>query len=255
MRNKFFVPLILLPIVIGGIYATAQSQEAPVVEKPAAIPPQNAPIKPADAEDDRASLRVTPDTGGKVRASIIRNAPLRSDYVMGDPDAPIVMVEYASLSCPHCAHFSNTVLPVLEEKYVKTGKMAYILRNFALNEPALRGAMLLHCVGDSSTEKYYTFARVLFDAQPRWAFDENFLSSLETIATVGGLSKKQFNDCVRDMDREIEVLKLKKEAADELQIPHTPYLYIAGEAYEGEKTAEAVSRFIDAKLAEIAPKK
>ena len=226
--------------------ALAQTQQ----EKPKAIAPQNAPIKAVD--DDAGSLRVTADTGGAVRASLIRNAPLRSDYVLGNRNAPVVMVEYASLSCPHCAHFSNTVLPVLEEKYIKTGKLAYVLRQFPLNEPALRGAMLLDCVGESSEEQYYTFARVLFDAQKRWAFDENFLTGLETIATVGGLSKKQFQSCTNDMDREMKVLQVKKDATDDLKIPHTPFFFIAGEVYEGEKTPEAVSQFIDAKLAKSA---
>ncbi len=248
---------IILAIVTSlSLVTSAYAETAPAgdVVKPAKIAAQNAPVKAAtdDADD---SLKVTKNTGGVVDSPLIRNAPLRSDYVMGKRDAKIVMVEYASLSCPHCAHFSNDVLPALEEKYIKTGKMAYVLRPFALNEPALRGAMLLNCVGDSSTEKYYTFARVLFEAQKRWAFDENFLTSLETIASVGGVSKKQFNDCVKDMDREIAVLKIKKEANDELKIPHTPYIYIAGEAYEGEKTVEAISQFIDAKLAALEKKK
>src|SRR3954468_7537936 len=98
---------------------------------------------------------------------------------MGKPSAPIVMVEYASLSCPHCAHFSNTVLPELEKHYIETGKLRYVLRQFPLNEPALKGAVLLDCVGEQSKDKYFIFSKVLFDAQDKWAFDGNYMSGLE----------------------------------------------------------------------------
>lgn len=209
---------------------------------------QNAPVNAPKADPTIQT------TGGPVTISnspLIKNAPLKSDFVQGDRKAPVVIVEYASLSCPHCAHFSNTVLPELEKNYIEKGKVAYVLRQFPLNEPAMRGAMLVQCVGESSEEKYYTFSRVLFDAQPRWAFDANFMTGLETIATVGGLSKKQFQDCVNDKDREIAVLEAKKRANDELKIPYTPLVYINGELYEGPKTYGEISQRIDAKLAKI----
>jgi protein-disulfide isomerase len=202
---------------------------------------------PAKAEEE--SLKITKDSGGKSTSSLITRAPLRDDHVMGKKDAPVVMVEYASLSCPHCAHFSNTVLPELEKKYVETGKLRYVLRPFPLNEPALKGAILLECVGEQSHERYYTFARVLFDAQRKWAFDANHMAGLETIARVGGMSSEQFAGCMSSTEREMKVLKIKKEANDDLKIPHTPYFFIAGEVYNGDRTVEAVSAFIDAKLA------
>ena len=198
------------------------------------------------AEDP--NLKVTMDSAGKSTSSLINNAPLKSDFVMGKSTAPIIMIEYASLSCPHCAHFSNSVLPELQKKYIETGQIRYILRQFPLNDPALKGAMLLDCVGEQSAEKYYVFAKVLFDAQSKWAFDGNYMEGLETIANVGGLSKDQFGGCVGDTDREMKMLKAKKIATDELGVPHTPYIFIAGEVYEGDRSVEAISAFIDAKL-------
>jgi protein-disulfide isomerase len=165
------------------------------------------------------------------------------------------MIEYASLSCPHCGHFSTAVLPTLQKDYIETGKMRYILRQFPLNEPALKGAMLLDCVGEQSNDKYFVFARVLFDAQSKWAFDTNYMAGLETIALVGGLSKDQFLNCVNNTDREVKVLKEKKMAEDNIKIPHTPYIFINNEIYEGERTPEAVTQFINKKLAEAAAKK
>lgn len=199
---------------------------------------------------EEPNLKVTKDSGGKSTSSLILDAPLKTDYVMGSDKAPVVIVEYASLSCPHCAHFSNSVLPELQKKYIDTAKVRYVLRQFPLNEPALKGAMLVECVGEQNREKYFVFSKVLFDAQSKWAFDGNFLGGLETIANVGGLNKEQFQGCINNTDREMKVLNIKKLATDELKIPHTPYLFIAGEVYSGNLSVEDVSAFIDAKLAQ-----
>ena len=204
---------------------------------------------PADTSDE-PNLKVTKGSGGTSTSRLIYEAPARYDYVLGDRNAPVMIIEYASFSCPHCAHFSNTVLPQLEKHYVETGKAAYILRPFPLNEPALKAAMLADCVGEQSVNRYYIFSRVLFDAQKKWAFDGNFMSGLQTIANVGGLSTKEFMGCVNNTDREMHILKLKKAANEELKIPHTPYFFIDGEVYGGERTFEAMSKFIDAKLAQ-----
>lgn len=200
------------------------------------------------------NMRPPKDSGGRIISDLIKDAPLDEDFAMGNKKAPLKMIEYASLSCPHCAHFSNTVLPELEKKYIKTGKMLYILRPFPLNEPALKGAMLLDCIGEQNPDKYYVFARVLFDSQSKWAFDSNFMSALETIAAVGGISKDQFNNCVMPTEREVKILKMKKQATDELKIPHTPYIIIGDEAYDGDRSPAAVSAFIEKKLAETGKK-
>jgi protein-disulfide isomerase len=244
MRKYFVITLAVLTFTSLGV---AYAQQAATPAAPATpIAAQNAP---AQAEKPDPTIKESGNTGGVVRSYLIQDAPLRNDYVLGKKDAPVVMVEYASLSCPHCAHFSNTVLPELEKKYINTGKLAYVLRQFPLNEPAMRAAMLVDCVGSSSEEQYYVFSRVLFDAQNRWAFDSNFMEGLETIAGVGGISKAQFKNCVSDKDREMKLLKQKKTDNDELKIPHTPYIVIGGEAYTGDRNVVEVSKFIDAKLA------
>ncbi len=206
-----------------------------------------APALPATAQPD--SMKVIPGSGGVSTSYIIKNAPLSDDYVMGDAKAPLILIEYASMTCPHCAHFANGVLPELEKKYVKTGKMRYILRQFPIDEVALKVAMLLECVGDQNSDKYYKFASVFFDSQGRWA-NERYLEHLETISMVGGLSRQQFAGCINNTDREMRILKQKKLAVEEVKLPATPYIFIGGEVYAGERTVEAMSAFIDAKLAQ-----
>jgi protein-disulfide isomerase len=240
-----------LSLLLGSA-SLAYAQAAPAGKAPAAEAGKPAPAPEPFAEPN---MKLPKNSGGITNSPLIKDAPLPQDFVMGSATAPLTMIEYASLTCPHCAHFSSTVLPVLIKEYVDTGKMRYILRQFPLNEPALKAAMLLNCVGEQSSEKYYVFAKVLFDAQPKWAFDSNYMAGLETIATVGGLSKDQFLNCTVNTQRELETLKQKKLHADELKVPHTPYIFVGNEAYEGDRTPEAISKFIEKKLAEITAKK
>lgn len=222
---------------------TSTNTNAKTAEKTTFVPALPATAQPSN-------MKVIQGSGGMSTSYIIKNAPQADDYVLGDAKASLIMVEYASMTCPHCAHFANTILPELEKKYVQTGKMRYILRQFPLNEAALKAAMLLECVGDQNSAKYYVFARVLFDAQNKWAFDANYMEGLETIAMVGGLSRNQFSGCVNNTDREMRILKQKKLAVEELQLPATPYIFIGGEVYAGDRTVAAISAFIDAKLAQ-----
>ncbi len=241
---RHFIVIVSLAAALGiGITVYAQQSPAPVYQAPTKPAPTDMAAEP--------NMKMLRDSGGVSTSSLINRAPLEDDFVMGKEDAPIVIVEYASMTCPHCAHFTNTVMPELEKKYIDTGKVRYILRQFPLNEPALKAAVLLDCVGNQNKAKYYVFAKVLFDAQNKWAFDNNYMAGLETIAAVGGLSHEQFMGCMSNTTREMRVLKVKKAATDELKIPHTPYIFIGGEVYSGEHSFESISKFIDAKLEEV----
>lgn len=185
----------------------------------------------------------------KVDYAALTKAPLSGDFIMGNKGARVTIVEYASLSCPHCAHFHKDVLPELKKKYIDTGKALYILRQFPINEPALKGALLVDCVGqESGADRYYTFVNVLFNAQNKWAFDPNFLASLETFAKVGGVSKEKFDACMVDSTRELKLLKVKQEATDTLKVNHTPYFFINAHRYDDDVTVERMSAYIDSQL-------
>lgn len=191
-----------------------------------------------------------------VDSPLLSSAPSGSDFVEGNPDAPIVMIEYASMTCPHCAKFHTTIMPELTKRYIKTGKMAYIFRPYPLNEPALKASMLMDCVGEKQgTERYYTFTKVLFEAQNKWAFDSNWMSSLATFAKVGGVSGGMFDECTTDSAREIKLLNMKRAATKELGVDRTPTVFINGHRYDDEPTVEKITAYIDSLLAETKPSK
>lgn len=185
----------------------------------------------------------------KVDSAQITKAPLGTDYALGNPKAPVVLVEYASLTCPHCAHFHRDVLPALTKNYIDTGKLVYVLRPYPLNEPALKASMLLDCIGEQQgAPRYYTFARVLFEAQSKWAFDTNWLSSLQTFAKVGGVSGEMFEQCTTDSGLEIKLLNMKRNATKDLQIDKTPYVFINGHRYDDALNLEKITAYIDSQL-------
>jgi protein-disulfide isomerase len=156
----------------------------------------------------------------------------KTDHVLGDNKAPITIVEYASLSCTHCAHFHKDILPQLKKAYIDTGKVRLILRSFPLNDPALKGAVLLNCL---DPEQYYTFAKVLFELQEKWAFDEKFLQNLQQISSVGGVSAEKFGSCMSNVAIEKQVLEDRKKAEEELKIRSTPTFFVNGHRIEGAR--------------------
>jgi protein-disulfide isomerase len=180
------------------------------------------------------------------QAPSIKNAPLPTDYMQGSKNAPVTIIEYASLTCPHCAHFHNTVYPALKKDFIDTGKARYILRPFPLNEPALKAAILVDCAVDiKGPEGYYTFVKVLFDTQNRWAFDANFINSLKAFAGVGGMRELEFDACIKDEARERKILQIKKTANEEVQVPHTPYFIVNGKPFNGHGNIETFAAHIN----------
>lgn len=185
----------------------------------------------------------------EVNSSLLTSAPLKSDYVMGKKDAPVTLVEYASLSCPHCAHFHKDVLPQIKKNYIDTGKVNYVLRQFPLNDAALKGALLVDCVGEEGgANKYYTFVDVLFNGQNNWAMDANYLASLETFAKVGGVNKENFDKCMSDSSRELKLLQVRKDATDTLKVSSTPSLFIDNIRFDADMTYENIAAQIDKRL-------
>ncbi len=167
------------------------------------------------------------------------------DIVTGVADAPVTIVEYASLSCPHCAHFHNEVFSELRTRYIEPGKVRLVFRHFPLNAPALAGAIAVNCVEPSERHKYL---KVLFAAQDKWAFDTNYQDAIGGIVFVGGLSHDQLNACRADKALEERILKIRQEAAQKGWVESTPTFFINGQKYVGDRSLEGMSKAIDAML-------
>jgi protein-disulfide isomerase len=125
------------------------------------------------------------------------------DRVLGKANAKVTLIEYASLSCPHCAAFHNTVLPAIKREYIDTGKVRLIFRDFPLNEPALHAAKLAHCAGEQGGDvAYFTMLQTLFETQQSWAFDQQFAGKLTQIAAAQKLDASKPEKCRSDKSLE-----------------------------------------------------
>lgn len=176
---------------------------------------------------------------------------LADDHVLGNPDASVIVIEYASLSCPHCAHSHGETFPRLKEKYMDTGKIAYVYRNFPFNDPALRGAMLSECAGDA---QFYKYISVLMKSQDKWAFTSDYMGALRSIARIGGMSEEAFDACMKDEKIQNRVVAGMTWAANELGVNSTPTTFVNGEKLPGFQSIEALSKIIDPLLEKGAPK-
>lgn len=168
------------------------------------------------------------------------------DVVIGQADAPVTIIEYSSMSCPHCATFYNEVFPRLKEKYIDTGTVKFTNRQLPLNEPALRAGMLIHCVGK---ERNPRFTKVLFELQDKWAFERDFLESLKKIAAVGGFSNEQFDACMENKEVEEAVLQSRQEAVNQLNVNSTPSFFVNGKELSGNVTLAVFDQAIEEALA------
>ena len=127
------------------------------------------------------------------------------DFIIGEKNAPITIIEYASLSCGHCADFHINSLPNLIEEFVDTGKAKIIFRDFPFNYPALLGSMVLRCVPEDIR---YEYASALYQLQSKWVVQENAEAKKELykIMQSGGMTKENFNECINNVDLENEIL-------------------------------------------------
>jgi protein-disulfide isomerase len=169
--------------------------------------------------------------------------PRLQDMVLGKAEAPVTIIEYASLTCPHCASFHADVLPTLKTEYIDTGKAKLIFRDFPLDQLAFAGAVLARCGGP---EKYYTFLNVLFAQQRQWAGASDPKAALVQIGRLGGVSSEQFEKCLQDKALGDYILNSRLEGNQKHGVSSTPTLIINGKAESGVPSLADLRKKLDA---------
>lgn len=170
-----------------------------------------------------------------------------NDFVIGSRNAKIVMIEYSSLSCPHCKDFHANIFKKIKDEYIDTGKVLYVYRSFPTNRSALAGSKLCQCVEKSDFFKMLT---TLFEAQSSWAYTNNYTTALLNIAKLGGISEAKFKTCQEDKKLEEAILKVALDASNKLHITGTPTFFINGDEISGERPFSAFKEIFDKKLGE-----
>lgn len=173
-------------------------------------------------------------------AEIAKAGPL-GDEVVGKQDAPVTIIEYASMTCGHCAAFHNTTYPELKKRYIDTGKVRYILREFPLDPLAAAGFMLARCAGK---DKYYPMVEILFEKQKEWAVQQP-LPPLTAIAKQAGFMQERFEQCLSDQKILEGIEATRTHAAEKLGVNSTPTFFVNGKILRGAVTIDELAKEIE----------
>jgi protein-disulfide isomerase len=152
------------------------------------------------------------------------------EMALGDPNAPNVIIEYASMTCPHCAAFHGTTFKKLKEKYIDTGKMRLVFREFPFDGLALRASVLARCSG---AQGYFPMVDVLFSQQSAWSQAKDPMAALATIGRLGGIGQDRFAACMADQTLFDAVVKNRMTGANEHKVDSTPSFIINGDRLSG----------------------
>jgi protein-disulfide isomerase len=171
------------------------------------------------------------------------------EQALGSDQAPVTVVEYASLSCSHCADFHTKVFPGLKEKYIETGKVRYVLREFPLNNEAYAAAALARCVGD---DKYFPFVGALFATQQNWFCpDCDTEAGLKKLWKQAGLGEDKFKQCLDPKTNKAQldaILEIRKRGAEKFGVNSTPTFFVNGQKVAGVTSLEDLEKAMEPHL-------
>lgn len=169
------------------------------------------------------------------------------DMILGDPNAPVTIIEYASLSCPHCAEFHIQMLPKLKSEYIDQGKAKLVFRDFPLNKPALEAAVLARCMGPM---RFFGIADALFRQQQTWVTEDS-LNQLASFARTAGIDQATFDACQTEQTTKQTIIERMQEDQEEFGIDATPTFIVNGQKVQGVQSYEEFKAILDARLADI----
>lgn len=185
------------------------------------------PASPGPTPTPAAATTASPD-----KAAILSVQP--TDHVEGDPNAPITLIEYASFTCPHCAHFNTVELPKLKEKWIDTGKVKLVYRDFPLDQTAAKAAELAQCAGK---DKYFAVVDMIFRGQLNWATASDPIAELSKSLRIAGMGEKEVKACLAD-PKVADAVVASYRSGEQVGVDSTPTLFINGEKFTGARPIE-----------------
>lgn len=192
-----------------------------------------------------APARAEKSASGKAPVDELMAPGALPDIVQGSAEAPVTIVEYASMTCSHCAAFHHEIYPALKKSYIDTGKAKFILREFPLDPLATAAFMLARELGD----KRDAGVDLLFSQQKNWAFGDKPLDGLANVLKQAGLGQEKFEAVLKDQALYEKVNKVRDRAAEKFGVNSTPTFFINGDKYTGEMSVADFDKIIAAKSA------
>lgn len=232
LKNKIFIALIVLLVLIGiGIWASAKSADR---------------SKNMNRETRKLVTEVKEDSEGLLKV-------LDSDILIGDKDAKVLFIDYASMSCPHCASFYSDAYDQLKEDYIDKGLVKFVYRDFPLNRESLVAAAIAICRANElepadKAEGYHDFVKRMFDTQNSWIFNTKPIEKLISIAVLEGMSANSASDCTKNLELQDQILAGRFKAAKSLNIQSTPTFFINNKKISGFIGYEKIKEVIEHEL-------
>lgn len=162
------------------------------------------------------------------------------DVVLGKDDAKVTIYEYASMTCTHCATFHAKTWPTLKSKYIDTGKVRFVLREFPLDPLATAGFMLARCAGN---DKYYAVVDLLFAQQKNWAFTDKPLQGLSGLVKQAGFTQESFEACLKNQQI-YDAVNAVRDRGAKLGVDSTPTFFINGQIQRGAISVEELDKIL-----------
>jgi protein-disulfide isomerase len=173
-------------------------------------------------------------------AELMEAGPL-PEQSLGKADAPVTVIEYASMTCGHCAMWHTKTYPEFKKRYVDTGKVRYILREFPLDPLAAGAFMLARCAGK---DKYFPLVETLFQQQRQWTVQKP-LEPLFAIAKQAGFTQQTFDACLRDQKMLDGIEQVRSRGSEKFKVDSTPTFFINGKVYRGAISIDEMAKAID----------
>lgn len=164
------------------------------------------------------------------------------DLVMGSETAPVTIIEYASLTCPHCAAFATETFPKLKTAYIDTGKVRFIFREFPLDDLAMAGAMLARCAGKADKTRSFALNELLFEKQREWVVQRP-IEPLKNLIKQVGLGEKDFESCLQDNEL-VAGIRQSAEKGNKLGVNSTPTFFVNGTIQKGAMSFEEFDKLL-----------
>jgi protein-disulfide isomerase len=223
--------LFLAVAVLGGLAWKATTGDVAAATAPASV-----------------STPAASPASSKVSTPGVDSDPLFAEHAMGSPSAPVTIIEYSSLTCPHCADFLATVFPKLKTDYIDTGKVYFISRDFPLDEPGLKAAMMARC---APADRYFPLIDMLFSGQKTWALAADPVAQMQPLGKFAGMSESDIKSCLANQKLEDFIVAERKDGEDHYKITSTPtFIFNNGAAqFSGDQPYDKFQATIDPLLA------
>ena len=190
---------------------------------------------PADTTKVASTASATPPPKPDVSVDELMKPGSLPENVLGDAKAPITIVEYASMTCPHCADFHKRIFPELKAKYIDTGKARLVFREYPLDNLAAAVSELARCTGPM---RYFAFVGTMFEHQAEWHTGDNDLPKVQEMAKQAGFTDESFKKCVADQTLLTGIADVRTRGNDKFGVDSTPTFFINGVKLKGSHEVE-----------------